>query len=475
MRNKRFLSILIAVLITFFVFPIENVKAASYPLVVVETYCGSIGETVPITLYYSPAYNYEKLEVVIYNDKGTAIATASKEFNNKYTSSIQYYTVNWDTTGYTEGTYTVEVTKKFYSFYSWHEAPTKTTKSLELYDDLNNGMPKNDYSGTDSYFTCVQDGIQNGITNDVSTSFTAWRKVSANYQAGKEETEIPYTIQLQEMYIGDAANEIVIKENQYNLSADSKRQWILMKYQITNNGASEIKASDIITKNLMYKYTGNRMTVCTTATLSGDRANLGNYKVTIAAGETKETWIGILVPISQGMPYLKIQNGYGIYSYINTNPDKATASIVTELPTATPKPTVTPQPTNTTAPNVTTQPTKTVVPTVKPTATPITTQKKTSSATNFSSISAKKNTLTLKWKKKSVTGYEIHYSTNAKFKGAKKVVIKSGNTTKKKISKLAKNKKYYLRIRTYTKVKTDGKTTTLYSSWSKTKTKKTKK
>lgn len=478
--GKILLSILVVVAIVSFMFPSKDVKAASYPLVIVETYCGSVGETVPVVLYYSPAYNYEKLEVAIYNDKGTCVATCSKDFDNRYSSSIKYFTVDWNTTGYSAGKYTVEVTTKFYSLYSWHEAPTKTKGYVELYDDLNNGMSKNNYSGTESHFTCVQDGLQNGLLNDVTTSFTAWREVSANYQKEEGGEMTPYTIRLQEMYIGEEANTIVRKENQFNMSADSSsNQWILMKYQITNNGSSEIKASNIITSKMIYKYTGNKMTVCETAAFSGDRKDSGVNAVTIASGETKETWFGILVPISQGMPYLKIQNGYENYSYLNVNPDKATTSIVTEIskpteeptiePTETPKPqpTVSQNPTNSNTPNGTTKPTMTVE--------PFSTEKNSSIATNFSTISAKKSSLTLKWKKKSVTGYEIQYSTNSKFKGAKKIVIKSRNTTTKKITRLAKNKKYYLRIRTYTKIKENEKTMTVYSDWSKTKTKKTKK
>lgn len=84
-------------------------------------------------------------------------------------------------------------------------------------------------------------------------------------------------------------------------------------------------------------------------------------------------------------------------------------------------------------------------------------------ATSITSLSAKDNGFKIKWKKKSgITGYQIQYSTNSKFKkGNKSIKIKNAKTISKKITKLKAAKKYYVRIRTY-----KGKK---YSSWSKKK------
>ena len=90
-------------------------------------------------------------------------------------------------------------------------------------------------------------------------------------------------------------------------------------------------------------------------------------------------------------------------------------------------------------------------------------------ATSITSLSAKDNGFTVKWKKKSgITGYQIQYSTNSKFKkGNKSIKIKNAKTVSKKINKLKVAKKYYVRIRTY-----KGKK---YSKWSKVKSIKTPK
>mgnify|MGYP002559987796 CR=1 FL=1 len=84
-------------------------------------------------------------------------------------------------------------------------------------------------------------------------------------------------------------------------------------------------------------------------------------------------------------------------------------------------------------------------------------------ATSITSLSAKDNGFKIKWKKKSgITGYQIQYSTNSKFKkGNKSIKIKNAKTISKKITKLKAAKKYYVRIRTY-----KGKK---YSKWSKKK------
>lgn len=90
-------------------------------------------------------------------------------------------------------------------------------------------------------------------------------------------------------------------------------------------------------------------------------------------------------------------------------------------------------------------------------------------STTITSVKAQNKAFTVKWKKKSsITGYQIQYSTNSKFKkGNKSIKIKNAKTVSKKITKLKASKKYYVRIRTY-----KGKK---YSKWSKVKSIKTPK
>lgn len=97
-------------------------------------------------------------------------------------------------------------------------------------------------------------------------------------------------------------------------------------------------------------------------------------------------------------------------------------------------------------------------------------------STSLSSVKAGSKKLTVKWKKQTsqTTGYQIQYSTSSKFTSPKTVTVSKNSTTSSTISKLKSKKKYYVRVRTYKNVKVNGKTTKIYSSWSKSKSIKTK-
>ena len=87
-------------------------------------------------------------------------------------------------------------------------------------------------------------------------------------------------------------------------------------------------------------------------------------------------------------------------------------------------------------------------------------------------LTAKSKAFFVDWAQKgSATGYEIQYATNSKFTGTKKVAITNNKTDKTTVSKLSANKKYYVRVRSYTTV--GG--TKYYGAWSASKSVTTKK
>lgn len=93
--------------------------------------------------------------------------------------------------------------------------------------------------------------------------------------------------------------------------------------------------------------------------------------------------------------------------------------------------------------------------------------------TSITSFTKGTETFTVKWKKVSsqVSGYQIRYSDYSDLSwGANYKTVKSFKTTKKKISNLWEDEKYYVQIRTYKIV--NGKK--YYSAWSKKKTVRTK-
>lgn len=103
----------------------------------------------------------------------------------------------------------------------------------------------------------------------------------------------------------------------------------------------------------------------------------------------------------------------------------------------------------------------------------------TPKAASLSKVTGKSKGFSVKWKKQTAqtTGYEIQYSTSAKFtkKTTSTVTVKSNKTTSKTFSKKKAGKRYYVRIRTYKNVKVGKKTVKLYSQWSKAKSVKVKK
>lgn len=90
-------------------------------------------------------------------------------------------------------------------------------------------------------------------------------------------------------------------------------------------------------------------------------------------------------------------------------------------------------------------------------------------STTLTNLSSSKKKATVKWKKQvsQTNGYQLQYSLNSNFKSAKLLNVTNNKATSKSISNLKSKKKYYVRIRTYKNVKVNGKSTKLYSTWSK--------
>lgn len=87
-------------------------------------------------------------------------------------------------------------------------------------------------------------------------------------------------------------------------------------------------------------------------------------------------------------------------------------------------------------------------------------------------LTAKSKAFFIDWaQKSSATGYEMQYATNSKFTGTKKLDVANNKTDKMTISKLSANKKYYVKVRSYTLVKG----TKYYGEWSAVKSVTTKK
>ena len=92
-------------------------------------------------------------------------------------------------------------------------------------------------------------------------------------------------------------------------------------------------------------------------------------------------------------------------------------------------------------------------------------------ATKIRSLKPVRKGFTVKWAKKSYTGYQIRYSLKSSMASAKTITIAKAGTMSKKVTKLKAKKKYYVQVRTYQTVK--GKK--YFSKWSAKKAVKTRK
>lgn len=147
-------------------------------------------------------------------------------------------------------------------------------------------------------------------------------------------------------------------------------------------------------------------------------------------------------------------------------PTVSSSATPTVSPTATP--TVSPTATPTVSPTATPTVSPSVIPTEKPKVTPISVNRLERVVVGtVKNIRGRK--VVVKWKNVvGISGYQIQYAANKKYKKAKKTV-----THKKQyvIKKLRKKKTYYIRVRAYTVY--NGKT--VYGRWSKVKKVKIKK
>ena len=110
------------------------VQAADYPRIYDdEMFIDAIaGNNVNITYEIWPAYQNEILNIKIYDSAGRVIKQASQQFRNVYDTPFKF-TVSWNTAGIAPGEYKVVAVMDFYTYYSWHTAPTSETTYITLY------------------------------------------------------------------------------------------------------------------------------------------------------------------------------------------------------------------------------------------------------------------------------------------------------------------------------------------------------
>ncbi|MBQ7707433.1 MAG: hypothetical protein IJT72_06615 [Lachnospiraceae bacterium] len=185
------------------------------------------------------------------------------------------------------------------------------------YNTINNGA---------EHFTSIQSGSQNAVSDNLKNPLSAWKLTNATLKKYSSSNEIPYSIRLEELYYGQEANNIISEENPYNDKPSESQQWIVMKFYLKNNGNQSIEANDIIWYRSFYTQKGASMLIRSYATFSGQRNGMDVYDLNLEGGASGYFWIGFLAEKEQGLPYIKIYNGYSNseytqkYSWLNINP-----------------------------------------------------------------------------------------------------------------------------------------------------------
>ena len=127
--QKRILgSVLLVILLQMCVLP---TYAASYPTMYPDDYNMVVfkGNKAELKFTVFHEYKNEKYHVNIYKgDKVSSSNLVSTIENTMYATELsEDITLYWDTSKHDSGTYTVEYYMSFYTLYSWHDAPTKTS------------------------------------------------------------------------------------------------------------------------------------------------------------------------------------------------------------------------------------------------------------------------------------------------------------------------------------------------------------
>lgn len=166
-------KVMIFLIIVSMMLPLSGtfVQAADYPRVYDdEMFIDAIaGNNVNITYEIWPVYQHEILNIKIYDSAGRVVKQDSRQFRNVYDTPFKYV-FSWSTAGVAPGEYKAVAIMDFYSYFSWHTAPTSENTYITLYPKKQAIKSVNVQSGRKLKVKWKKDGQVDGYQIQYSTN-----------------------------------------------------------------------------------------------------------------------------------------------------------------------------------------------------------------------------------------------------------------------------------------------------------------
>lgn len=164
---KRFFAAVLCLVLLVGILPI-NAFAAGYPYISLDPDCWRMkipkGEVRVFKFTIFPEYKEEIVHVKIYNEDGYLVGQADKQLHN-YSIGMREYNVTLETSDWDYGTYTIEYYMSFYTYYSWHDCPTKHRETFTITKPCANQAHSYDGGKVTTEPTCEENGVKTYTCN----------------------------------------------------------------------------------------------------------------------------------------------------------------------------------------------------------------------------------------------------------------------------------------------------------------------
>ena len=177
------------------------------------------------------------------------------------------------------------------------------------------------------HFTSVISGTQSTLAYNWYVPLSAWKTTNGVCCTNDQKVPQPYTLQLREMYVGNAAYNLVLSEDPYADPAAADEQWMVFKFNITNRSTLPIDVSDIMFTSVGHLTTSGTEIKTSQVSYFDSASRKCIVSVPdIAAGQSADVWNAICIKKSDGYPIIEVphgctESGSQYWTYLYTTPE----------------------------------------------------------------------------------------------------------------------------------------------------------